>query len=94
VFWIYLAKIPKSILNKIIRRMFSLLWNGKKVKEGMHLVSWKKIAKPKKSGGWGIKNIFTFGKSLAAKILWRCLMVSSLWNEVIHKKIPKEENCY
>jgi hypothetical protein len=51
------------------------MWIGKKLKEGMHLISWKKIAKPKKDGGWGIKNIFTFGKALAAKSLWRCLMV-------------------
>jgi hypothetical protein len=47
VYWISLAKIPKNILNKIRRRMFSFLWTGKKVKEGMHLVSLKKIAKPK-----------------------------------------------
>jgi hypothetical protein len=31
------------------------------------LISWDKIAKPKKMGGWGIKNIYTFGKALAAK---------------------------
>jgi hypothetical protein len=48
--------------------MFSFLWTGKKDKEGMHLISWKRISKPKKIGGWGIKNIFTFGKALAAKV--------------------------
>jgi hypothetical protein len=37
-------------------------------------------------GGWGIKNTFTFGKALAAKFLWRCLMVLGLWHEVILKK--------
>jgi hypothetical protein len=91
VYWLSLAKIPKSLLNKIRRRMFSFLWTGKKVKEGMHLVSWKKIAKPKKVGGWGIKNIFSFGKALAAKSLWRCLMVPGLWHEVIHKKYLKKK---
>jgi hypothetical protein len=30
VYWISLAKIPKILLNKIRRRMFSFLWTGKK----------------------------------------------------------------
>jgi hypothetical protein len=56
--------------------MFSFLWIGKKLKEGKHQVNWKRIAKQKKTSGWGIKNIYTFGKSLAAKSFWRCLMIS------------------
>jgi hypothetical protein len=91
VYWISLAKIPKSVLNNIRRRMFSFLWTGKKVNEGMHLISWKKLAKPKKTGGWGIKIYFSFGKALAAKSLWRCLMVPGLWHEVIIKKYLKKK---
>jgi len=71
--------------------MFSFLWTGKKLKKGMHLVSWKRIAKPKKLEGWGIKNIFSFGKALASKSLWRCLMMPGLWHEVIHKKCLKKK---
>jgi hypothetical protein len=41
------------------------MWTGKKEKENIHLVNWKRIAKPKKIGGWGFKNIFCFGKALA-----------------------------
>jgi hypothetical protein len=37
VFWLSLAKIPKAILEKIHRRMFSFLWTGNKDKEGIHL---------------------------------------------------------
>jgi hypothetical protein len=64
----------------------------KKEKESIHLVNWKRIAKPKKKGGWGIKNIFWFGKSLATKSLWRSLMVLGLWHEVIHKKYLKKKS--
>jgi hypothetical protein len=92
VYWLSLAKIPKSILNIIRRRMFSFMWSGKKVKEGIHLISWEKIAKPKKLGGWGIKNIYTFGKSLATKSLWRCLMVPGLWHEVIVSKYLRKKS--
>jgi hypothetical protein len=72
--------------------MFSFVWSGKKDKEGIHLIRWDKLAKPKKLGGWGIKNIFTFGKALAAKSLWRCLMVPGLWHEVIVKKYLRKKS--
>jgi hypothetical protein len=91
VYWLSVEKIPKGILNNIRKRMFSFLWTGKKLKEGLHLISWKKIAKPKKDGGWGIKNIFSFGKALATKNLWRCLMIPGLWHEVIIKKYIKKK---
>jgi hypothetical protein len=91
VYWLSLAKIPISVLNSIRRRMFSFLWTGKKEKEGMHLINWKNLAKPKKDGGWGIKNIFIFGKALAAKSMWRCLMMPGLWHEVIMKKYLKNK---
>jgi hypothetical protein len=39
VYWLSLAKIPKSILNNIRKRMFNFLWTGKKIKEGVHLIS-------------------------------------------------------
>jgi hypothetical protein len=87
-----IAKIPKSILNTIRIRMFSFLWTGKKTKEGIHLVSWNQLAKPKKMGGWGIKNIYSFGKALAAKTLWRCLMNQGLWHEVVVKKYLKKKS--
>jgi hypothetical protein len=62
VYWLSVEKIPKSTLNNIRKRMFSFLWSGKKLKEGLHLINWQKIAMPKKDGGWGIKNIFLLGK--------------------------------
>jgi hypothetical protein len=60
VYWISLAKIPISGINNIRRRMFSFLRTSKKYKEAMHLIRWKRMEKPKKTGGWGIKNIFSF----------------------------------
>jgi len=35
--------------------MFTFLWTGKKIKEGIHLGSWNQLAKPKNPDGWGIK---------------------------------------
>jgi hypothetical protein len=50
VYWLSLAKIPKSILNIIRRRIFSFMWCRKKEKEGIHLISSDKIDKTKNLG--------------------------------------------
>jgi hypothetical protein len=36
------------------------------------------IALHKKDGVWGIKNIFSLGKALAGKNMWRCFMILGL----------------
>jgi hypothetical protein len=67
------------------------LWTGNRDKGGINLVKWENIAKPKKYGGWGFKNILLFGKALAAKSLWRSLTVPSLWKEVVKDKYLKKK---
>jgi hypothetical protein len=84
-----MEKIPIAILDNIPMRLFIFLRFGIKEKEGLHLVKWNMIAKPKKEGGWGIKNIYLFGRVLATKRLWRCLMVPSIWHDVVQKKYLK-----
>jgi len=37
-------------------------------------------------GGWGLKNIFRFAESLAAKGAWRLIKKDSLWSRVIFQK--------
>jgi hypothetical protein len=86
-----MEKIPIDVLDEICMRLFSFLWFGIKEKEGLHLVKWNMIAKPKKKGGWGIKKIYLFGKALASKSLWSCLMVFSLWHNVVQNKYLKQK---
>ena len=49
-------------------------------------VAWNKIIRPKEWGGWGIKNLLSFSKSLAAKLAWRLISTESLWVLVIKRK--------
>jgi hypothetical protein len=49
-------------------------------------VNWKSLAKPNMPGGWGLKNIFLFSKSLAAKLIWRFLKTNSPWTDIITHK--------
>jgi hypothetical protein len=76
-----LAKVPKGILDKILR-MFSFFVNWLKKKRkytfgkiGKGLLSQKK---KKKKGGWVLKTFFWFGKALTTKSLWRSLMILNL----------------
>ena len=82
---------PRAILDNIHRRLFKFLWCSIKEKEGLYLVKWHKNAKPKKEGGWGIKNIYLFGRTFGTKSLWRCLMVPGLWHDVVQKKCLKKK---
>jgi len=65
------------------------LWSDHKDKEGIYLVRWDSLARPKSYGGWWIKIIFQFATKLLAKSLWRGLFSSSMWNEVIKEKYLK-----
>ena len=91
VYWMSLSWIPKGILERIRKICFRFLWSGKKEEQTTPWVNWKRIAKPKGLGGWGLKDIFLFSKALAAKGGWRLVKTSSLWTRVIKKKyIPHE----
>jgi hypothetical protein len=53
---------------------------------GLHLCNWSQLAKPKRLGGWGLKNPFLFNRALAANSLWRVLMEDGIWHCVIKDK--------
>jgi hypothetical protein len=40
VFWMSLAPIPSSILNRLCQLIYSFLWSGGKVKKHFHLCNW------------------------------------------------------
>ena len=49
-------------------------------------VLWERIVVSKGLGGWGLKNIFLFAKSLEAKGGWKLLKTESLWTQVMIQK--------
>lgn len=49
-------------------------------------MKWARLAMPKDQGGWGIRNIHFFCRSLAAKSLWRLVHSKSLWGRVMATK--------
>jgi hypothetical protein len=85
VYWMALAKIPATILRSIRQLIFSFLWTGSKT-TGYHLCNWETISKPKKMGGWGLRNLPFFNRALLANTLWRIIMKPGIWSKVIKAK--------
>ena len=46
VYWFSLARIPRSILNKLIKCFSTFLWGGTRNKHKLHLVDWTKLSRP------------------------------------------------
>jgi hypothetical protein len=86
IYWMSLAIVPGSVLKILRNRMFNFLWKRNCDSHTMHLCSWERLSLPKSFGGWGIRNIFDFSKSLAANTLWRILMGEGIWHRVIIDK--------
>jgi hypothetical protein len=68
VYWHLLAYIPKGVLTSIRKICFNYLWKNSVEFLGSHLVAWKQLSKPKSMGGWGLKDLYSFGKALAKNL--------------------------
>ena len=79
--------LPAKILNSIDRLSSNFLWGSSESKKRLHLVSWKKIAKPKKDGSLGIQAAKVKNVANLAKLNWRLYTEpSSLWARVLSQK--------
>jgi hypothetical protein len=86
VYWMTLERLPIKIINLIRRLSFNFLWNDQVGRHRFHLCSWQSLLKPRKAGGWGLKNLFTFNSALLASSFWRAIQHDSIWNHIIKDK--------
>jgi hypothetical protein len=86
IYWMALAAIPTSVLEKLRKLSYKFLWSGSKDHHKLHLCNWELLAKPKLKGGWGIRHIFKFNQALAANSLWRALTSNGIWSDIIKDK--------
>jgi hypothetical protein len=78
--------IPKGNLKKIGKHCSCFIWSDSGEKNIQPWAKWDLIARPKSLGGWGLKNIFLFSKSSAAKKGWRIITNNNHWSNVIYQK--------
>jgi hypothetical protein len=86
VFWMTLERIPNKIIIILRRLSFNFLWNGQAGKHRFHLCSWESLSKPRRAGGWGLKNLSTFNTTLLASSFWRAVTHDSIWHRIIMEK--------
>jgi hypothetical protein len=86
VFWMSMERIPCNILSKLCKLSFAFLWSGQNEKHHFHLCRWDILSRPKKVGGWGLKNLTFFNTALLANTLWRVLTHDSIWHRIILDK--------
>ncbi|KAE8663709.1 hypothetical protein F3Y22_tig00112921pilonHSYRG00052 [Hibiscus syriacus] len=72
-YFMYMFKIPVSILKALNSIMSKFLWGGgggngsKKI----HWVKWDDVYKPKNEGGLGVRNLTSMNRALLGKWSWR-----------------------
>ena len=65
------ALLPGKILQRLDKVNRDFLWGSTEEKKKLHLVSWKKITKPKRFGGLGLQSAKEKNLALLAKLCWR-----------------------
>ena len=81
------AALPSKITQSLDRLCRNFIWGTTDSKRKLHLVSWKKITKPKKEGGFGLQSAKERNSALLAKLNWRFHQEKdSLWARVLSHK--------
>ena len=84
---------PLKIANAVDRLSRNFFWGSTESKKKPHLISWRKITKPKKEGGLGLFTAEPKNKALLAKLNWRFHKESnSLWAHVLAQKYTRRRN--
>jgi hypothetical protein len=86
VYWMTLERVPPKIITTLRRLAFNFLWSGQADKHRLHLCSWQTLSKPRRAGGWGLKNLSSFNVALLASTFWRAVTHDSIWHQIIFDK--------
>ena len=63
--------LPPKIIKCVDKLSRDFLWGSSENKKKIHMVSWKKVTKPKKDGGLGLQAAKEKNIALLAKLNWR-----------------------
>jgi frataxin-like iron-binding protein CyaY len=78
-YYMQIAWLPQNICDSIDQASRNFIWKNANNK-GIHLVSWKKMTKPKKLGGLGLRSARDANICLLGKLVWDILQSKDkLW---------------
>ncbi|KAH9620453.1 hypothetical protein KSS87_011853 [Heliosperma pusillum] len=83
-FWCASMLLPKGVLNDIDKACRQFLW-GTEVTRRMIFFSWAKVCRSRHQGGFGIREVLSWNKTLLLKMFWlyvhRCNSIWLLWSK-------------
>ena len=86
VYWLSLARMPRTILNYLRHSIFNFLWGNSKGNHKANLVDWHTISIPYAFGGWNIKNLDWFSLALRLKRFWMVLNGEVIFSQIVKHK--------
>lgn len=80
-------RLPKSVEKCLTFLFCRFLWEGTEGERKLAWVSWDRICKPTKDGGFGVKDMGVFNRALLGKWVWRFLQDKDrLWARVVKSR--------
>lgn len=70
-YWAQVFLLPKGVLQKIVQTYRAFLWDGKAHLTKTPLLAYDWVFKPKRSGGFGIKDCLLWNMAAIGKYTWQ-----------------------
>ncbi|XP_074283576.1 uncharacterized protein LOC141608122 [Silene latifolia] len=85
-YWVNIFIIPKGVLSRLNAICRSYLWDGKVDLLRVPLVSWEKLCAPKKEGGLGVRDSFSWNVAAMRKLVWWIYYnPNNIWVKWVHQ---------
>jgi len=87
-------QIPLSMAREVDRICRNFFWKKADCNNGLSMVSWDKICRPKKFGGLGLRKMEAVNSAFLSKLTWKLFHDKSLWVEQMKVKYSIAEDFF
>lgn len=78
-FWCSPFLLPTTLLNEISKLCRRFFWNYGLHDRKLIFLSWDRICKPKSEGGFNVKEMLSWNKALACKLIFKLINKKGVW---------------